>query len=278
LINAWSARTMQTVSLSDLFVAVWPTIFALDLSRYLIAASLLVAILAVFAGPLASRRIQSRRASRKDVRREIGFSLSTVVLFSLVGFSVYLGSRAGIFRVYGGEMPSGVRMMADFAAMVLLHDAYFYWAHRLMHTKWLFRRVHRLHHRSRTPTPWAAYAFAPPEAILEAGILPVTALLLPLHEVTVVLFVTHMIVRNVIGHAGVELFPSWWLRTPVLRWITTTTHHDLHHSHGGYNFGLYFTWWDRWLKTEHPEYASRFMAVTRSTCPLRVPAKEKSNE
>ena len=79
---------MQTVCLSDVFVAVWPTIFALDLSRYLIAASLLVAILAVFAGPLASRRIQSRKASSKDVRREIGFSLSTVVLFSLVGFSV----------------------------------------------------------------------------------------------------------------------------------------------------------------------------------------------
>ena len=269
---------MQTVCLSDIFVAVWPTIFTLDLSRYLIAASLLVAVLAVFAGPLASRRIQSRRASSKDVRREIGFSLSTVVLFSLVGFSVYLGSQAGMFRVYGGDMPSGGRMLAEFAAMVLLHDTYFYWAHRAMHTKWLFRRVHRVHHKSRTPTPWAAYAFAPPEAILEAGILPLTALLLPLHQVTVLLFVTHMIVRNVIGHAGVELFPSWWLRAPILRWITTTTHHDLHHSHGGYNFGLYFTWWDRWMKTEHPEYASRFMAVTRSTCPLKIPAKEKINE
>ena len=175
-------------------------------------------------------------------------------------------------------MPSGERMMAELAAMILLHDAYFYWAHRFMHTKWLFRRVHRVHHKSRTPTPWAAYAFAPPEAILEAGILPVTALLLPLHEVTVILFVTHMIVRNVVGHAGVELFPNWWLRAPLLRLITTTTHHDLHHSHGGYNFGLYLTWWDRWMKTEHPEYASRFMAVTRSTCPLKIPAKEKSNE
>jgi len=269
---------MQTGCLSDVFVAVWPTIFALDLSRYLVAAGLLAVVLAVFAGPFANRRIQSSRAGGKDVRREIGFSLSTVVLFSLVGFSVYLGSQAGIFRVYGGEVPGGEHMLVELAAMVLLHDAYFYWAHRLMHTKWLFRRVHRVHHKSRTPTPWAAYAFAPPEALLEAGILPLAALLLPLHQVTVLLFVTHMIVRNVIGHAGVELFPSWWLRAPLLRWITTTTHHDLHHSHGGYNFGLYFTWWDRWMKTEHPEYASRFMAVTRSTCPLKVPAKEKFNE
>lgn len=269
---------MQSQSLSDVFVAVWPTIFALDLSRYLIAASLLVIVLAVFAGPLASRRIQSRRASGKDVWREIGFSLSTVVLFSLVGFSVYVGSQADIFQLYGGDGSSGWRLLAEFAAMVLLHDAYFYWAHRVMHTRWLFRRVHRLHHKSRTPTPWAAYAFAPSEAILEAGILPLAALLLPLHEVTVLLFVTHMIARNVIGHAGVELFPSWWLRAPLLRWITTTTHHDLHHSHGGYNFGLYFTWWDRWMNTEHPEYANRFMAVTRSIFPINTPAKENPNE
>ena len=269
---------MQPGSFSELFVAVWPTIFALDLSRYLLAASLLAIVLAVFAGPLASRRIQSSRASGKDVRREIGFSLSTVILFSLVGFCIYIGSQAGIFKLYSGDVSRGWILVAEFTAMVLLHDAYFYWAHRFMHTGWLFRRVHRLHHKSRTPTPWAAYAFAPPEAILEASILPLAVLLMPLHEITVLLFVTHMIVRNVIGHAGVELFPSWWLRVPLLRWITTTTHHDLHHSHGGYNFGLYFTWWDTWMNTEHPDYADCFMAITQSTCPLKIPLKENLND
>ena len=168
---------MQPGCLSDVFVAVWPTIFALDLSRYLIAASVLAAVLTAFAGPLASRRIQSRKASSKDVRREIGYSFSTVVLFSLVGFSVYLGSQAGVFKLYGGDISSGWRLLAEFAAMVLVHDAYFYWAHRVMHTRWLFRKVHRLHHKSRTPTPRAAYAFAPPESSLEAGILPLAALL-----------------------------------------------------------------------------------------------------
>lgn len=265
---------MQPASLYDLFVAIWPTIFALDLSRYLVAASLLVVVLALFAVPLASRRIQDKRASRKDVWREIRFSLSTVILFSLVGFSVFIGSQAGIFKLYSGDVDSSWWLLAEFGAMVLLHDAYFYWAHRMMHTKWLFRRVHRLHHKSRTPTPWAAYAFAPAEAVLEASILPIATLLMPLHEVTVLLFVTHMIMRNVIGHAGVELFPIWWLQAPLLRWITTTTHHDLHHSHGGYNFGLYFTWWDKWMNTEHPDYTSRFMAVTHSTCPLKFPVKE----
>jgi sterol desaturase/sphingolipid hydroxylase (fatty acid hydroxylase superfamily) len=136
--------------------------------------------------------------------------------------------------------------------------------------------MHRVHHKSKTPTPWTAYAFAPPEAVLEAGILPVAAFLLPMHEITIFLFVTHMIVRNVIGHAGVELFPGWWLQAPLLKWVTTTTHHDLHHSHGGYNFGLYFTWWDKCMNTEHPEYADRFMAASNSCCPIKSLVKENT--
>ncbi len=257
----------QAMSLPDLFVAVWPIIFTVDLSRYLIAAGLLVIILAIFSGPLASRRIQTRKASGPDIRREVLYSLSTALIFSLVGFALYAGNQHGLFRIYGGELPNGFRILLEFAAIVVLHDAYFYWAHRAMHTRWLFRRIHRLHHQSNTPTPWAAYAFSPGEAIVEAGILPLAALALPMHELTVFLFVTHMILRNVVGHAGVELFPHWWLGIPVLRRFTTTIHHDLHHSHGNANFGLYFVWWDRLMKTEHPDYAERFEASTQASRP-----------
>ncbi|MBI5277215.1 MAG: sterol desaturase family protein [Burkholderiales bacterium] len=41
------------------------------------------------------------------------------------------------------------------------------------------------------------------------------------------------------------------------RWLTTTLHHEMHHAYGRHNFGLYFTWWDRWCGTEHPEYRAR---------------------
>ena len=48
--------------------------------------------------------------------------------------------------------------------------------------------------------------------------------------------------------------------------LTTTTHHDLHHSGGyRYNYGLYFTWWDRMMGTEHPRYRQVFREVTGRT-------------
>ncbi|MEO0917088.1 MAG: DUF2147 domain-containing protein, partial [Pseudomonadota bacterium] len=53
---------------------------------------------------------------------------------------------------------------------------------------------------------------------------------------------------------------------------TTVTHHDLHHAHAGYNLGLYFTWWDRWMGTEHPNYHDEFRRVARPVSRLRLRA------
>src|SRR5262249_7546610 len=68
---------------------------------------------------------------------------------------------------------------------------------------------------------------------------------------------------NTLGHSGYELFPSRADGRPLLDFMTTTTHHDLHHAQAGWNYGLYFTWWDRMMGTEHPDYYARFAAATR---------------
>jgi sterol desaturase/sphingolipid hydroxylase (fatty acid hydroxylase superfamily) len=66
-----------------------------------------------------------------------------------------------------------------------------------------------------------------------------------------------MIVRNVMGHAGVELMPRALADSRWFGWINATTHHDLHHQSFHYNYGLYFTWWDRLMGTEHPAYRTQ---------------------
>ena len=72
----------------------------------------------------------------------------------------------------------------------------------------------------------------------------------------------HMIVRNVIGHSGFEIFPRGTAAHALFGLLTTNTHHDLHHSAGRLNYGLYFTWWDRLCGTENPDYRETFDRVT----------------
>jgi sterol desaturase/sphingolipid hydroxylase (fatty acid hydroxylase superfamily) len=152
------------------------------------------------------------------------------------------------------------------------HDAYFYWAHRFMHHPRLFAFFHRAHHKSITPTPWAAYSFAIPEAVVMVLFVPLWLFFVATPGWVMFVWLNFQIIRNAMGHAGFEFFPRWWLASPLTRWINTTTHHDLHHNGSfTHNYGLYFTWWDKMMGTEHPRYAERFAEVTGRTAPARTP-------
>jgi sterol desaturase/sphingolipid hydroxylase (fatty acid hydroxylase superfamily) len=62
---------------------------------------------------------------------------------------------------------------------------------------------------------------------------------------------------NLLSFTGVELMPRALADSRWFGWINATTHHDLHHSSFQYNYGLYFTWWDRLMGTEHPAYRAQ---------------------
>lgn len=233
-----------------------------DLGRYLIAATLITIIMMVARRWSEVRRIQKRRAQWKDYWREFSSSLRTVVVFALTTISTVLMIDAGWVQFYDGGS-NWVIFAVQLIAMTVAHDAYFYWMHRGLHLKPMFRFSHLHHHKSHTPTPWAAYSFSTFEAFAEAAFVPaylvITSTLFgPIDSFMVFVFLAHMIFRNVLGHSGVEFFPSGWTRSKWVGWITAVTHHDLHHSQGRSNFGLYFTWWDRWMGTEHPQYHEKF--------------------
>jgi lathosterol oxidase len=147
--------------------------------------------------------------------------------------------------------------------MILWHDLYFYLTHRLLHTPWLFRYVHGVHHRSRQPSPWAAYAFHPVEALVNSLYTPLALLVVPMPLVVLLLLNAHQIVRNAHGHAAIEIMPARFTRHWLWGRFTTTTHHHLHHEAASGNYGLWFTWWDRFFGTERADYMSRFDSVTQ---------------
>lgn len=254
----------HALKLGEAFRYVWPIIWLFDTGRYLIAAGLMSAILWLFwdAG-LAARKIQALCAMPRDIRREILGSLRTAAIFSLIGLGLYASASRGWITLYPDFRQRGVvYLLTTLSLMIIAHDAYFYWTHRLMHHRRLFRWFHLTHHKSHVPTPWAAYAFAAPEALVQGAFVPLFAALVPMHELALFVFMAFQIVRNVMGHAGVEIHPAGMLRSQWLCWNNTTTHHDLHHQTGRYNFGLYFRWWDLLMGTEHPQYRQRFETAT----------------
>lgn len=247
-------------TLLDFAAQVYPVVLQQDLLRYLAGAGGTFLVVNVLLGRyLAARKIRSDRPGRAQMTREILASLRTVLIFSLVGFGIALAARQGMLNVYMDPAARGWPYFAlNVAVLIVAHDAWFYWTHRLMHRPRLYRWFHRLHHRSNNPSPWASYAFDASEAVVNAIYLPFALMLMPTSILAAFIFTAHMMLRNAIGHCGYEVFPAVTDGRPLFGWLTTVTHHDLHHARAGTNFGLYFTFWDRLMGTEDRNYPAAF--------------------
>jgi sterol desaturase/sphingolipid hydroxylase (fatty acid hydroxylase superfamily) len=246
-----------------------------DLTRYAVfAIGVWLVLWVALGGLLRSRKIRAETPPARQLVVELLMSLRSITIFSTVGLSIFLLERAGWLA--GPQLAATwgpAWFWASLALMVLGHDAYFYWAHRLMHDPRLFRWLHRRHHRSMNPSPFTAYSFDLGEAAIMAIYVPLWLLLVPTPWPVVGLFMLHQIFRNTMAHSGYELMPADRRGRPLFDWLTTTVHHDLHHAQAGYNFGFYFTFWDRLMGTEHPEYHARFAAVAARSGPARIAAK-----
>ncbi len=209
------------------------------------------------------RKIIARFPPGTEVRRELRYSLLSVLIFGIVGAATVLAARQGWTRLYWKLDEYGWSWFwLSIACTIFLHDAYFYWTHRLMHHPRLFRLFHRVHHLSMNPTPWASYAFSPLEALVQAGIFPLAAIMMPLHPLAFVIFMGWQITFNVLGHTGYEFHPRWLMNSPLRRILNTPTNHIMHHEKIRGNYGLYFNIWDRLMRTNHAEYENRFREVT----------------
>jgi sterol desaturase/sphingolipid hydroxylase (fatty acid hydroxylase superfamily) len=145
--------------------------------------------------------------------------------------------------------------------MLLVHDTYFYWTHRMMHHPAVYRWMHKVHHLSTNPSPWAAMAFHPTEAVVEALVIAVIAFSFPVHPLAIGIFLLIMMVYNVYGHLGYELYPKSFSGTIIGKWINTSVSHNQHHQYFTGNYGLYFLWWDRWMGTLREDYDEQFEEV-----------------
>lgn len=244
-------------------ISVTAHIFMLDFGRYFIAAMLVSgAVWLLRQTRFASRKIQRREATRKDFMREFSSSIRTVLVYLTVTVPMVWGFKYGVFQEYEGPV-TALTFMGYLALILVVHDAYFYWSHRAMHLPALYRTFHRHHHLTITPTAWTAYSFDVAEAFVMVLFMPIFLFLIPTPQPVLFTFLAIMILRNAMGHAGLELHPRGWASHPVLKWISTTTHHDMHHGTSyNHNYGFYFTWWDKLMGTEHPDYVARFDAVT----------------
>ena len=197
------------------------------------------------------KRLSKRLAKREQLKQEIIWSIKSSAIFALVGAGTYWLWLEGHTAVYLDPNLYGIWYLPlSLVIILLLHETYYYWVHRWMHHPKVFRVVHKVHHDSRIPTPWTAFSFHPWESLIEALILPLILIFLPVNIYVLGLYLLVMTVSSVVNHLDIEIYPLWFQKSKFGQLFIGATHHHHHHTEYMTNYGLYFTFWDKLMKTE----------------------------
>lgn len=208
---------------------------------------------------LKNWRIQLKeRVNNKQIKRELKNSLSTLLVGATFSSIVIYLSTKGYTTIYTNISDHNpLFAFGGFFVLLIIDDTWFYWCHRLLHHPKIFRFVHLEHHKSVDVNPFTSMSFHFIEPfLLSLWIFPV-AYLFPIYAPIFMLVQIWGLLDNVKAHLGYELYPAN-LNKSWLKFLTTSTHHNMHHSKFNGNYGVHFRIWDRLLGTEFKEYESEY--------------------
>ncbi len=216
----------------------------------------------LFQKRFAIHRIQKTpRVDAKQIRFELKNAVFTLLVGTFLSAFIMFMTLKGHTKIYTEAGESELLIGAiTLIGLWLLDDAWFYFVHRTLHHPKIFKAVHLVHHKSIDVNPFSSMSFHFLEPILlSAWIIPV-AFLVPVYAPVLGLMQIIGMLENVKSHLGYEFYPRWWNRNP-LRYFTSSTYHNLHHTNSGGNYGLHFRIWDKLLGTEHTHYEATYDEV-----------------
>ncbi|KAF9333084.1 c-5 sterol desaturase [Podila minutissima] len=123
------------------------------------------------------------------------------------------------------------------AAFLFFTDCGIYWVHRFLHHPLVYKRLHKPHHKWIIPTPYSSHAFHPVDGYLQSVPYHVFVFVFPMQKY---IYLTMFVLVNfwsVLIHDGEVVVES--------SVINSAAHHSVHHLYFNYNYGQYFTLWDR---------------------------------
>lgn len=250
-----------------IFLLITLVVFLVVVGRYFLIAALFQFWFYGFrADKWKSRSLGKKKIDKKQFYTEVKWSVITSIIFAIAGSLTAILWQKGYTQLYDDLYRYTLWYLpVSLLISMLMHETYYYWLHRWMHRPAVFKILHKVHHDSNTTSAWTAFSFHPLEGLLQAIILPLTIMVLPMHLYVLLFQLTIMTFSSVINHLEIETYPANFHKHIIGKWVIGATHHSMHHKQFKYNFGLYFTFWDKWKRTESPGFNRLFEEKTKKS-------------
>jgi lathosterol oxidase len=192
------------------------------------------------------RKINPKTPNPNIVKLEMKYSLLFTFYFVFWDTIAYYFFQNGQTVIYTDVNMYGLWYLpVSYFLLLAAHDTYFYWTHRLAHSKYGKWINHSIHHKSHNPTPWGGFSMSVVEGNVQTLFQLIVVFIVPLHPYVMIYYFFHSYFSNVlIGHSGYEFIG---IKSP--KFINNGKKHNDHHRYNQGNFSLFFQFWDRVMGT-----------------------------
>ncbi len=207
-------------------------------------------------------RIQfKQRADAAQIKSEIINAIGSTLMGAFFSCIVYYLSIQGYTKVYTNINDyNNFFAYAGFFVLLFMDDTWFYWSHRLLHHPKIYKYVHSVHHKSIDVTPYTSLSFHPVEAFIATFWILPFSFVFPMYLPALGILQLYGLYDNIKSHLGYEFFPTKFNKS-WLRFLSTSTYHNMHHSKFNGNYGVHFRFWDKLMGTEFKEYEQEYDIV-----------------
>lgn len=195
--------------------------------------------------PTDSKRFRFGNQVRDNMFHTLVYAVPVITAYEAITYWLFANNHIGFLNFESPVMFWGWFFVLLMLAPVI-HAVHFYFGHRLLHVKFLYKHVHSLHHRNVQVGPWSGLSMHPIEHIIYFSTV-VVQWLVALHPLNA-LYQLHLAAfLPAPGHSGYEKMEL----CSGVDLAAGSYFHYQHHKYFECNYGGSLMPLDRWFGTFH---------------------------
>ncbi len=176
---------------------------------------------------------------KNQVKLEIKLALSAIPVMSIMTIPWFVLEIRGHGKLFWDINQWGMTyFILQFPLFIMFTDCGIYFLHRWLHVPWVYKHLHKPHHKWIICTPFASHSFHPIDGYFQSLPYHIFPFFFPLHKIAYLCLFCAVNFWTVLIHDG-----KFLTRNP---WVNGTACHTVHHLYFNYNYGQFTTLWD-WL-------------------------------